>query len=410
MARILGAHSTARWRLILLALALPLVIVSTVFIWQDYQSRRDAITTQVSLKSAQVNAQLEDFVHTVRGVSGLFAASWVHNHGPTSTDPQEMELQNSYLVDFVADRPHFSGAYVTDAVGTVRSSSVPYLLGERLGPTSIYQQAYSSSAFTVSDVVVPTADQAPFALFVQPLVWDAGVPGGFLVLQSELSTISGVLDMSVGFPKTAKSGIFDSQGRILAGTGYEAPHPGLAAGRDISGSAVWAQAADHPTNEWFGPGLDKIERIVFFGYPDSTPRVTTVAYAQSELFDPLWDRLWVFGGVLVATLVAILWVGEVLIRRERRGVAELEKERLTLDAVMNGASDGIMVIDMNDRVNFANRRLKEMLSTGHGSLVDEPFQVVKDAIALQGDDQTQVASQLDHATNAEGGQRSTTYP
>ena len=385
-----------------MALALPLVIVSSIFIWQDYQSRRDAITTQVSLKSAQVKAQLEDFVHTVQGVSGVFAASWVHNHSAGSADPQEMEMQSSYLVDLVADRLHFSGAYVTDTIGTVMASSEPTVVGERIGPSSLYQQAYSSSDFTVSDVIVPTADQPPFVLFVQPLMWDAGVPGGYLVLHIDLATISGVLDMSVGFPKTAKSGIFDSQGRILAGTGYEAPHPGLAARRDISGSAVWAQAATHPTQEWFGLGLDKVDRIVFFGYPDLTPWVTTVAYAQSELFYPLWHRLWIFGGVLAGTLVAILWIGEVLIRRERQGFAALEKERLILDAVMNGASDGIMVIDVNDRVNFANRRLKEMLGTGHGSLVDAPFQEVKESIAAQGDDQTQVAAQLDRAMLVEG--------
>ena len=402
MTSILGGHSAIRWRLILLALALPLVIVSSIFIWQDYQSRRDAITTEVRLKSAQVNAQLEDFVHTVRGVTGLFAVGWVNNHSPASNETKELSLQNSYLVDFVADRPHFSGAYVTNAIGTIRASSDPSIFGERIGPSSLYQQAYSSSAFTVSDVIVPTTDQPPFVVFVQPLVWDAGVPGGFLVLHSDLSTISGVLDMSVGFPKTAKSGIFDSQGVILGGSGYEAPHPGLAAGRDVSGSAVWAQAATHPEMEWFGPGLDKIDRIVFFRYPDLTPWVTTVAYAQSELFDPLWHRLWIFGGVLAATLLAILWVGEILIRRERRGVTALERERLILDAVMNGASDGIMVIDVDNQVNFANRRLKEIFGAGHGSLVDEPFEVVKESIAAQGDDQKQVAAQLDLAMRVEG--------
>jgi len=402
MAKFFEAHPGARWRLILLTLILPLVVVSAVFIWQDYQSRRDATTTEVRLKSAQVNAQLNDFVHTVRGASGVFAASWVLNHPPTYADPKEVAIQESYLVDFVADRPHFSGAYVTNAIGTVMVSSDQSLVGARVGPSALYQQAYSSGEFTVSDVVVPTAEEPPFALFAQPLVWDSGIPEGFLVLRSDLSTISGALDMSVGFPKTAKSGIFDSQGRILAGTGYEAPHPGLAAGRDISGSAVWAQAATHPTEEWFGLGLDKVERIIFFGYPDATPWVTTVAYAQSELFDPLWDRLYIFGGVLLATLLAILWVGEFLIRRERRGVVALEKERGTLDAVMNGASDGIMVIDVNSRVNFVNGRFNELLGTNNGSLVAQPYQVVKDLIVGHGDDHALVAKQLDDAMLADG--------
>ena len=78
MARFLEAHLAARWRLTLLVLVLPLVVVGAVFVWQDYQSRRDAITTQVSLKSAQVNAQLEDFVHTVRGAKVKPAeAAWL---------------------------------------------------------------------------------------------------------------------------------------------------------------------------------------------------------------------------------------------------------------------------------------------------------------------------------------------
>ena len=82
-------------------------------------------------------------------------------------------------------------------------------------------------------------------------------------------------------------------------------------------------------------------------------------------------------------MAAILWVGEILIRRERRGVVALEKERLTLDAVMNGASDGIMVIDVNNRVNFANQRINGMLGARQGSLIAEPFQVVKDFIVAR---------------------------
>ena len=42
---------------------------------------------------------------------------------------------------------------------------------------------------------------------------------------------------------------------------------------------VWAQAMTQPTEAWFGPGLDKVERIIYFEYPDNTPWITTVAYA-----------------------------------------------------------------------------------------------------------------------------------
>ena len=281
MLRFFERHPGTRWRLILFGLTIPLAIAGAVFIWQDHQARRDAIITQVSLKSAQVCAQLDDFVHTVRAASEVFTDTWVRSHPPASTDPAESRVQRSYLADFVAERPQLSHAFITDTTGVIRSSSASFVAGQRIGSEAFYQKALSMGQFTVSDAVVPSGDGSPFALFVQPLTWNGGTPEGFLVLQSELQTISGALDMSVGFPKTAKSGIFDSQGRILAGAGYEAPHPGLAVGRDVSGSAVWAQAMTHPTKEWFGPGLDKVDRIIFFAYPDSTPWVTTVAYAQS---------------------------------------------------------------------------------------------------------------------------------
>jgi signal transduction histidine kinase len=172
----------------------------------------------------------------------------------------------------------------------------------------------------------------------------------------------------------------------------------LAAGRDISSSVVRAQAATRATSEWFGPGLDKVQRIIFFSYPHSTPWVTTVAYAQSELFDPLWDRLWTFAGVLGLTLIATIWVGEILIRRERRSVESLEKEHVTLDAVMNGATDGTMVIDNHDSVNFVNRSLYEMIGMEPGSLVQKSVQGVRASIANLGADPQETQAQLEDAT------------
>ncbi len=401
MGRSFELHSGAALRLALLALTVPIVVASAVFIWQDHNARRDAIITQVNLKSAQINAQLEDFVHKVDGATGVFAATWVNGHGLKAVDSAELDTMNSYLSRFVENRPHFIGAFVTDVDGTIVASSDPSLVGDRVGDLELYDGARSGNEFSASDVITPSSEEAPpFALFLQPLRWDSTAPQGFLVAQAELATISGVLDMSVGFPESAKSGIFDSKGRILAGTGYEAPHPGLATGRDISRSAVWAQAADRPIEEWFGPGLDNVQRIVFFSYPDATPWVATVAYAQSELFSPLWKRLWTFGGVLAVTLVATVWVGETLIRRDRRSVAALEKERVTLDAVMNGATDGIMVVDADNAVNFVNRRLTEMIDLDAGSSSGRPLRAVRKLISEKGDDPAEVSAQIDLAVTA----------
>ena len=402
MFRFFERHSAARWRVALLAMALPLVVAAGVFIWQDYQARRDAMVLQVCLKSALVNAQLEDFVHTVRGAGGVFAEGWVNRNGPGVGNRVSLDAQNAQLSDFVSDRPHFSRAFITDTTGRVRVSSDPSIHHDIVGGEALYRQAVSTGAFTVSDVVTREGEDSPFALFVQPLSWPAG-PQEFLVLQSELDEISGALDMSIGFPSSAKSGIFDSQGKLLAGTGFEAPHPGMVAGKDISDSEIWAQALTHPTTEWFGPGLDGVDRIIFFGYPDSTPWVTTVAYAQSELMAPLWQRLWTFGGVLAATLVAVVWVGEVLVRRERRGLDAVEKERVTLEAVMSGASDGIMVIGTDNRVAFANRRSAEMFGLEADNLIGQSLDVVQGVMAAQTSDPPTMAIQLSAAMRADDG-------
>ena len=281
MQHIFARYPGTSWRLVLFALTIPLVVVSAVFIWQDYQSRRDGITTQVQLQAVQVNAQLEDFVHTVEGVSGQFSTHWAMMYPPGDVEPNIVGSQVSFL-KAVAFRPQFTLASITDVSGGVRVSSDPSFIGQRIGPESLYRQARATNSFTVSDVVHPPDDGPPFALFVTPLIHNGNDPHGFLVLQSELDAISSSIDMSgVAFPRTGKSGIFDSQGIILAGAGYDEPHPGFMAGRDISGSPLWAHAVTHPESCWFGSGLDGVDRIVFFEYPDSTPWVTTVAYAQS---------------------------------------------------------------------------------------------------------------------------------
>ena len=97
-----------------------------------------------------------------------------------------------------------------------------------------------------------------------------------------------------------------------------------------------------------------------------------------------------------------MWVGEFLVRRERRGMAALEKERVTLDAVMNGAADGIMVIDVDKKVNFINPRLADMLSLSPGDLAAQPVDTVQKIISERGDDPTEVAAQLERGIMANG--------
>jgi hypothetical protein len=109
---------------------------------------------------------------------------------------------------------------------------------------------------------VISEEETPFVLFIQPLRWDIDGREGFMALQSERATISESLDLSVGFPKSVKAGIFDSQGRLLAGAGYEEPHPGLMVGTDFSNTELWAKRMSEKFSHTIYASLFSINRII----------------------------------------------------------------------------------------------------------------------------------------------------
>lgn len=317
-------YSGLKWRAALLLLLSPLAILSGFFVWQDYKSEHRSTIVEVRGKSALVNAQLEDFLHSVNAVSDLYADHWVEMFPGQTSDQSTMQVQQSNLQEFVKHRPHFSMASITDSSGFSIVSSDDLPDGTRLGPTELYQRANSKGEFASSDVINAPADDTGVILFVQPIYRENSGANQFLVLQSELSVISEALDLGTGFPQSAKAGIFDRDGTVLAGGGPTAPHPGQIVGVDISETELWSQAVTRPNQEWFGEGLDGENRIVFFRYPDSTNWITTVAYSQSDLFQPLLIRLIMYSGVLCVSFAATAYLGELLIRRERSVLANLE--------------------------------------------------------------------------------------
>jgi len=110
-------------RLALFALTVPLALAAVMLIWQDHNSRRDAIITQVELKSAQVNAQLEDFLHRIDSSTAVFASNWTTYYGPDKLYPTELAAMNSSLLRLANAMPEFSAASITDSRGTVIAAS-----------------------------------------------------------------------------------------------------------------------------------------------------------------------------------------------------------------------------------------------------------------------------------------------
>ena len=363
-----------KWRLTAIGVLIPLAVVAVALIWQDYNPRREATLIQLELQSAQVNEQLESFVGKTEGISQQVASHFSTMFPSVQLSRSGVALEddaNIYLSNFVAQSESYSRAIVADRYGVVLAASDRSGIGERIPAAEFFEVVAGTNSFTVSNVFT-SETASPNAMFAYPVRDELGGPTAYLVLKSELSAISSQLDMSTGFPETAKSGIFDSNGVVLAGTGYVAPHPGGAVGKNVSGSAVWAPAMTQPTEAWFGPGLDKVERIIYFEYPDNTPWITTVAYAQSELFDPLLTRVYAFSAGLAATVIGTLALIEILRRRERGAWESLSAERQTLEAVIEGASDGVVVSEVSRNIAYINERFKTLfgmqfnVNTGQG--------------------------------------------
>ena len=390
-----------RWRIAAIGILIPLAAIASLVIWQDYEARREATITNLELKSAQINAQLEDFIHTTEAVSKQLAGSLerIYPNLRLSLDNSEMAGGASeFLSEFLDDNLNYSGALVVNRLGTIIAASDTEMVGSRVPAQRFFDSVSGSNNFVVSDVFVPPNDGPPNAMFAYPLRDPNGIPASYLLLKTELSTISSMLDMSVGFPESAKAGIFDSTGVVLAGTGYVAPHPGAAVGKNISGSPVWAHAETQPTEAWFGPGLDKVDRIIYFDYPDQTPWVTTVAFEQAELFRPLWNRVYALSGGLGFALIGFLVLIEILRRRENQAWTIASREQRTMRSVLDGATDGIVVADLDGRIAYANGRVFDLLAVTNemSGTIDAESPFLSEALSgsLADEDRTKLSTLL----------------
>lgn len=112
-----------RWRLTALSVLVPLVAVAAFLIWQDYQSRREQMMANLELKSAQINAQLEDFVNSTESVAQVFAEAFVRDRPDPerafAATPGTTVAANPYLTELLQVHP---GRYVTGSQSPARTA------------------------------------------------------------------------------------------------------------------------------------------------------------------------------------------------------------------------------------------------------------------------------------------------
>ncbi len=184
----------------------------------------------------------------------------------------------------------------------------------------------------VSSVAAPGAGTTPFVVFSYPLPREPQPAAPlYLAVQVPAGTIARVLDAGPGLPSGGRHRLFDVDGHVIAAS---PDAPASDTGRDISDSALWAEAQTRPTAPWFGRGLDGTRRITFFGYPAEVPWITTVSFPRSALLAPLERRLILLSAGLALSVVGTLALAILAERSERRAwarVAEAQQARERLE-------------------------------------------------------------------------------
>ncbi|MCH7906022.1 MAG: hypothetical protein IIB26_01195 [Chloroflexi bacterium] len=130
-----GILNIALWRMAAFAVLIPIAMVAVFLIWQDYEARRSATITNLGLKSAQINAQLEDFVNTADAATGALA-TLVANVNPglvhgASLTPGVAAPADQLLLGFLSRSTQFSEAAIVDVSGKVLAASHPFVTGTR---------------------------------------------------------------------------------------------------------------------------------------------------------------------------------------------------------------------------------------------------------------------------------------
>ena len=195
----ISIRNSAQWRLTALAVLVPIAAVAVLLIWQDYDARRSAMITNLELKSAQINAQLEDFVNTAEAsTSALSTLITSVNPDLVTTSPSTpgtLATADDLLLTFLEQNSQFTEVSVVDSSGNTLAASHEFTTGPRQDYVKFLGTPTSSSHFAVSDVFIPAGDGAPYVLFSCPFPPDFG-SDTYIIARSSLTTISSAMEMS----------------------------------------------------------------------------------------------------------------------------------------------------------------------------------------------------------------------
>jgi PAS domain S-box-containing protein len=123
--------------------------------------------------------------------------------------------------------------------------------------------------------------------------------------------------------------------------------------------------------------VDGVTRVYGYKVVPGLPLVVFVSYDRSEVLQPTYQLVRIFGPV-VALLVLAIFVGIVLLIRQAR---EIATKSSMLAVTLDSMDQGLIVVDANDTVPICNRRALELLGLPAELMAARPLS--KDVIAYQ---------------------------
>lgn len=315
LGRIADISTPSRWRVWSLALLTPLVAAGGAFVALDFQAHRGDVLREARLQAAAATGALLTYVRETAGQADALAQAWVVIGGDRPGVEEEGVVSADPLLEaFVAGRRRIVEATIVQNSGEIVAASRDFRRGEAVEVGGLLPAGGLQGA-TVTGLYLGTGTEAASVVFLA----GAGQGSGeALLLRMPLDRLA-TLALTPGvIPESATITAYDQYGHVLYARMAGGRTQGMRVGDDASGTALWREGRAAAEGRWTGRDAGGVQRVVFFEALEHAPWVLAVGFDEGELFQSVWSRLYVRLGSLVAVAVAVAWMMQAFIRRERR--------------------------------------------------------------------------------------------
>ncbi len=364
---------------------LPGIALLVYAAWEADRRVREGVRAEAQRAGRLLADEQQRSVESARGLlAGL-------SHITALAAPVDARRCDPMLAAIARESTIFNNLSLADMRGTVVCSAVPAGPGVNLAERAHFRGVLESRSFTAGEYAVGRINGRPSFYFAAPVLREDGTVEAVVTAGLDLVELQRRLDAQT-LPEGAVAVIADSRGVLLArrpaaqGVGAEWSSPLLAQLRNGASAQAELEDDDGVRRAYAlepVPGVGgKPAMLVALGLPTEA--------AQAQLRDLFTRTLLGFGGLAIIAIVAALSMGEILLvrridvitRAARRlargdlrartglaaGAGELDQlgaafddmarsiERLSRQnaLILDSASEGLLGLDRDGRITFAN--------------------------------------------------------